>query len=134
MDLTVWFPGSTWWAGVDVTVRYSGAKRYTKACTSAGSAAARAEAEKHQKYGDDVIPLAFEQEGRLGEEGQNALEELAGRAASDGISSTPARSLLLRWRRRMEAAMVFAIADAHLLALGGNAGLEDGSSKGLSGG
>ena len=119
MDVAIWFPGSTWWAGIDVTVRYPGASRYTTAGEVPGAAARRAEQEKHKRYGDCVLPLAYELGGRLGEEGHEALAQLAATAIhSNPTTSTTVRNLVLRWRRRLEAALVFAVADSYMLALG----------------
>ena len=119
LDVTVWFPGAVQWFPIDVTVRYAGATRYVGADRRAGTAAMRAEAEKVRRYGVGVWPLAFEQGGRLGPASQMTLARLA-EAALPSCPATNARQLVLRWRRRLEAALQFAISDVILLGLGGS--------------
>ena len=119
MDLTVWWPGSTAWFGLDVTIRYAGAARYVGADANAGRAAAMAEREKHRRYGRDVLPLAFEAGGRLGRESTDAMQRLADAAAeaATGHSVLTRQGLVAQWRRRLEVALHFAAADAILNAL-----------------
>ena len=118
MDVTAWWPGDAAWYAVDVTIRHPGAARYGAAGRRAGVAAQMAEREKHRRYGPEVIPLAFESGGRLGDEGAAGLEQLAAVAAASECITT-SRGLVTRWRQRLEAALLFALVDATLLALGG---------------
>ena len=119
MDVTVWWPGTTAWFGIDVTIRYAGASRYYGADRKAGTAAAAAEREKHRRYGRDVLPLAFEAGGRLGELSLLTLRRLADTVATaaGGQHLTTRQGMLTQWRRRLEAALHFAAADAVLNAL-----------------
>ena len=118
MDATCWFPSSLDWYGIDVTVRYAGATRYVGSHRRAGVAAARGEQEKKARYGNGVLPLAFEAGGRLGEESDRTLQRLADAAAANSNGFTTRRGLAARWRRRLEAALLFASADTVLCALG----------------
>ena len=119
MDLTVWWPGSTAWYGIDVTIRYAGATRYYGAEKKAGVAAAAAEREKHRRYGRDVLPVAFEAGGRLGLESITSLQRLADAAATCAATHSvlTRQGIMAQWRRRLEAALQFAAADAVLNAL-----------------
>ena len=121
LDVITWFPAGTEWFPVDVTVRYAGATRYVGAERTAGTAAKRGEQEKFKKYGAGVGPLAFEQGGRLGPAGKATLDRLAEAAVAARPGATTKRQLVLRWRRRLEAALLFAVGDSILLALGGSA-------------
>lgn len=129
MDLTVWYPGTTAWHGVDVTVRYPGATRYYGAADLAGKAASKAEAEKVKRYGKEVLPLAYETGGRLGVQSRDTLRKLAALAAATDGGILTAAGLENRWRRRIESALMFAVADTLLLALGGDQAAEIAASK-----
>ena len=122
MDLTCWFPGLMEWHGIDVTVRFAGASRYVGSATRAGAAAARGEREKHAHYGRDVLPLAMEAGGRMGHESEGHLQRLAEAAAGVAGGYDTRRGLAARWRRRLEASLMFAKADAVLCALGRSEG------------
>ena len=122
LDVTCWFPGSTLWLAFDVTVRFAGATRYVGSDRTPGAAAARAEREKHRRYGQDVLPLAFESNGRLGDEEVAALQRVADVAAGYDAGTETRRGLQLRWRRRLETALFFATADCIQCALDGDAG------------
>lgn len=122
MDLTCWFPGILDWHGIDVTVRFAGATRYVGAATRAGAAAARGEREKHRHYGQGVLPIAMEAGGRMGVESASHLQRLADAAASVTGGYDTRRGLAARWRRRLEAALMFSLADAALCALGKSTG------------
>ena len=118
MVVTVWWPSSVEWYGIDVTVRYAGASRYVGAQRKPGAAAARAEKEKKARYGRDVLPLAFEAGGRLGLGSEATLQRLATAAVASSGGVLTRRGLLARWRRRLECSLFFAAADAVLCALG----------------
>ena len=118
MDVTVWWPGSLEWFGLDVTIRYAGATRYVGAQRNPGKAAAQAEKEKEQRYGRDVLPLAFEAGGRLGRGSETTLRRLADAAVSASGGILTRRGVLAQWRRRLESSLLFAAADAVLCALG----------------
>ena len=118
MDVTAWWPGALAWYGIDVTVRYAGATRYAGAHRRAGQAAAAAEAEKRRRYGRDVLPLAFEAGGRLGDASMQSLQRLAEAAAAASGGLLNSTTLLVRWRRRLEGALLFSSADALLCAMG----------------
>ena len=76
-------------------------------------------APKHRRYGAEVVPIAFELWGRLGEEGIAGLERLAAAACAVPQVVTK-RGVVARWRRRLESALLFATSDAVLLALTGS--------------
>jgi hypothetical protein len=118
MDVTVWWPGSLQWNGVDVTVRYAGAVRYVGAQLNPGKAAVRAEKEKRARYGRDVLPLAMEAGGRMGPGSEASLQRLADAAVAFSGGFLTRRGLLAQWRRRLESSLFFASADAVLCALG----------------
>ena len=107
MDITVWWPGSTAWFGLDVTIRYAGATRYVGAQRTAGKAADIAEREKHRRYGRDVLPVAFEAGGRLGLDSMASLQRLADAAvtAAGGGRVLTRQGLVAQWRRRLEGAL-----------------------------
>ena len=107
MDVTCWWPGGLEWFGVDVTVRYAGATRYHGADRRAGAAARRGEKEKHARHGKDVLPLALEAGGRLGAGSECTLRRLADAALSTCNGFSTRRGLVARWRRRIEAALLF---------------------------
>ena len=73
---------------------------------------------RNTRYGNGVLPMAFEIGGRLGDEGIAGLERLAAAAAAVPQVATK-RGLVARWRRRLEMSLQFACADAVLLALTG---------------
>ena len=118
MDVTVWWPGALAWYGIDATVRFAGASRYVGAQCRAGAAAAQAEREKVRRYGRDVLPLAYEAGGRLGPGSESTLQRLADAAVASSAGILSRRGLLAQWRRRLEAALLFASADAILCATG----------------
>ena len=80
LDVTCWFPGCIECIALDVTIRFPGSTRYAGAATKAGVAASKGEQEKFRKYGQDVLPLAFETGGRLGETSMQSLQILASTA------------------------------------------------------
>ena len=134
MDLTCWLPGMPEWHGIDVTVRYPGATRYYGAADHVGKAATKAEAEKVRRYGKGVLPLAYETGGRLGVGSMNSLRQLAAKAAAVDGGFLTAAGLENRWRRRIEAALLFAVADALLLAMGGEQASHLGTGRVRAGG
>ena len=105
---------------IDVTIRSPHASRYPNAHRTAATAAAAAEKEKRDLYGEDVLPLAFESYGRIGKESYSALQSLALATASCRVDSYPGR-LCHEWRDACETAVHFATADVALLALGAGA-------------
>ena len=118
MDVTVWWPGALEWYGIDATVRFAGASRYVGAQRRAGAAAAQAEKEKVRRYGRDVLPLAYEAGGRLGPGSESTLQRLADAAVTSTSGLLSRRGILAQWRRRLEASLLFASADAVLCATG----------------
>ena len=65
-----------------------------------------------------MVPIALEVGGRLGNEGVQGLEVLA-EAVAGAAPYLTRRGLVVRWRRRIEAALAFATADLLLLAAAG---------------
>ena len=124
MDLAVCWPGA--WMGrtlIDVTVRDPDAQRYQPgAARRPGAAAAKAGEEKEARYpehhGAKVRTLAYEPLGRLGEEGENLLRDLAADAAAVAADRTAAPALLRRWRHALEHTLTAGVADAVLRAAG----------------
>ena len=63
--------------------------------------------------------MAFETGGRLGRQSRDGLRKMAMQAAEAHGGLLTAAGLENRWRRNMEAALLFGVADALLLAMGG---------------
>ena len=116
LNVTCWFPGCIEWFAFDVTVRYPGSQRYVGAPWRQGVAATAGEKDKFRRYGQEVLPLAFETGGRLGSVGMQSLQRLALAACSSSVCALTSRGLVNRWRRRLEAALLFAGADVILAA------------------
>ena len=125
LDVTCWFPGCIEWFAFDVTVRYPGSQRYVGAPWRKGEAAAAGENDKFRRYGQEVLPLAFETGGRLGSASIQSLQRLALAACSSSVCALTYRGLVNRWRRRLEAALFFfAGADVILAATQASGGPE----------
>ena len=122
LDVTCWFPGRIEWYALDVTIRFPGSKRYVGAARKAGEAASVGEKEKVRRYGQDVLPLAFETGGRLGIASMRSLQALATAAQASSVGASTTRGLANHWRRRLEATLVFACADVMLAATQGSGG------------
>ena len=122
LDVTCWFPGRIEWFALDVTIRFPGSKRYVGAARKAGEAASVGEREKVRRYGQDVLPLAFETGGRLGAASMRSLQTLALAAQASSIGASTTRGLANQWRRRLEEVLVFACADVMLAATQGSGG------------
>ena len=89
----------------DITVRHPGAARYANHASSEdGATADRGRRDKHDRYGDLVIPLVHESWGRLG----NAAEALLN-AASEAAARLDWRrgkvpgNRIQRWRAQLDA-------------------------------
>ena len=101
---------------LDITVRHPRAERYRPASEQvAGSAAARAEAEKEDKYpaarGRAVWPVAHETWGRLGEQAEQLLVVIAAAAARRAYRrGRTAGTELRRWRAQLDAALQRSVA------------------------
>ena len=128
LDVVITWPTLLEQHAVDVTIRCPVAARYNPGAAVPGCTAEQGEAEKRDRYGHQVMPLAFETWGRLGDKGIAAMKVLA--AAARTLASDPrdTRNLLARWRLELEAALSFAQADVMLLAAGSKAHVvRDGS-------
>ena len=77
----------------------------------------RAQLEKLERYGRAVGVPNFESYGRLGKEGQLAPDRLA---ASATMLKKSSPFVVARWRAKLEATLLFGIADANLRAFGEN--------------
>ena len=73
LDVVLSFPGSLTQTSLDVTIRCRHSLRYNKSANVAGTAASDGEMEKFERYGQGVLPIAFETYGRLGSTGQRGL-------------------------------------------------------------
>ena len=86
------------------------------------AAAAKAGEEKEARYpehhGAKVRTLAYEPLGRLGDEGENLLRDLAADAAAVAADRTATPALLRRWRHALEHTLMAGVADAVLRAAG----------------
>ena len=111
---------------VDVTIRHPIADRYQPmSAHRPGATAAAAEQEKRERYptagGRSVTPFALETWGRLGDDGENLLQFLAGAAAQHarwhGRAAT-ASSFMRRWRASIDGALQRSL--AAILAAGRN--------------
>ena len=118
MDLAITFPASLAQLWVDVSIRCPSAARYVKADRVAGTAAAVAAEEKHDRYGPYVLPLPFESFGRLGTAGRRTLEVLALHAAACVHDKWAAQRLVPRWHACLERVVTFATAEIVLLSMG----------------
>ena len=117
MDVVVHYPGETEAAWLDITVRNPQATRYRTVQPRAANAASTAALEKIERYGRAVGVLNFESYGRLGKEGQITLDRLA---ASATLLKRSSQFVVARWRAKLEATLLFGIADANLRAFGAN--------------
>ena len=115
MDVVAHFHGTLSQKWLDVTVRSAHTERYERAKATPGLAARTAEAEKHARYGDQVVPVVFEALGRLGSEGADALRTLVSAAAAAAACSPHAVG---RLRAELERAVLYSVADNHLRSLG----------------
>ena len=118
MDVTAWWPGTTTWNLLDVTVRYPGASRYEGAGGHPDAAEAGA-AEKQRKYGHEVEAIALEPWGRMAPSSHETLRRLAYTSAEASGFGHTASGKLASWRRELEASLYFALADLWMLALSG---------------
>ena len=118
MDLAITFPASLAQLRVDVSIRCPNAARYVKPDRVAGTAAAVAAEEKHDRYGPFVLPLPFESFGRLGTAGWRTLEVLALHSAACVHDQWAAQRLVPRWHACLERVVTFATAEIVLLSMG----------------
>ena len=113
------WPGQCAQHCVDVAIRCPYGVRYERIGVAAGVASSTAEKEKKARYGQTVMPLAYETLRRLGLESQLALQQLAQQArcfASDVVGR--GKRLVSAWRREQERALLWAEADVVLRSLG----------------
>ena len=123
LDVVAAFPNATRQYWFDATVRSPHAARYNEtvrhnATDVPGYAVHKGCQEKWNKYGNDVIPVAFEPYGRIADESVKSLEEIAINAAilSDDRWTSP--NLLSSRIRRIQRLVIWAAADVDLTALG----------------
>ena len=121
LDLVVHFPGALQTVMVDVTVLCPHARGRERSHTAPALAAKSGESAKLSRYGDTVLPLAFESHGRLGPKSIGTLDTLAAWAAT----SVPWRMLdekaiVRRWRSSLEVVLLHEKADLLVQSLGGN--------------
>ena len=115
MDAVVSWPGCWERCLVDVSARSAHAARYTNTHIKPGVAAQSGEKLKADRYGDAVMPLVMETLGRLGADSADSLRRLLRYAATLGKVGPGAIS---KWRSTLERAVLFAVAENSLLAMG----------------
>ena len=125
LDVVTSLPGSLSMTALDVTIRCPHSSRYDDAWQTPSVAAADGEFEKHERYGQDVVPVALETYGRLGHESQRGLRQLALSAAqrSYGAVATSGYTLYARWRLDLERILLHELADVALLSFGHASGV-----------
>ena len=121
-DLVAALPGQVCPAWVDVALPCPHAARYPVAHSRPGHAAAVAEQSKHDRYGDSVLPVAFETYGRIGYKSRQSLEVLAMQAGAYVGDQWALPRLMPQWVAQLQRTVLFAVADVDLLALGARVG------------
>ena len=125
MDLVGAYPGMSCNFDIDVTLRAAHAGRYRAAARDALQPLQLAEEEKHERYGDGVMPVAVSPYGRVGEETVRHLRTLARYATTWGKPEYRHKKpgqVAGRWRMAIERVAIWASVDVQLLALGGEGG------------
>ena len=115
---------------IDVTIRYPMVQRYQPSAShQPGAAAAAAEKDKQQRYppahGRAVTPFAMETWGRLGQDAEELLQNMAAEAtryARRHGHTVTAGAFLKRWRATLDACLQRSVAAALLAARCGLAG------------
>ena len=76
--------------------------------------------DKLNRYGPQVVPVAYETYGRLGNRSDQGLRELAAMVVqhAQAVGGSPPRRLFAKWRLDLERALAFGIADTTLQCLG----------------
>ena len=115
MDVVVHFPASWQTSLVDVTIRCPHGVKQSPSDKTPAHAAMGGESDKARRYGNGVLPLAFETYGRLGPLSLLTLQTLADAAAVAGQVNT---RRLTGWRRHLERAVIWSGAESTLLAYG----------------
>ena len=115
MDAVISWPGAWDRTLVDVSTRSAHAARYRDTHNTPGVAAAQGEREKFDRYGDKVVPLVLESLGRMGSTSRLGLQRLLRTASCLGASGAGAVN---KWRAALEKAVLFAVADNSLMAMG----------------
>ena len=118
LDIWVQFPGHPAPVYLDVTIRCPQAQRYTTAYKMPGAAASFAVKQKEIRYGPKVLTISLETYGRVASETGANLESLACTAGSGIKDRATAPQLVSAWKQEITRAVVYAIADVDLLALG----------------
>ena len=103
---------------VDVTVRTSHASRCTQASVKPGEAASFGASDKRERYGESVLAIPLETNGRLGEEAESTLWTLAQAAQRAGGHGTASR-IHRSWQTMLQRVVLRAVADVALLAMNG---------------
>ena len=105
--------------GLDLTLRCPHRSSCDDAWRTPSVAAADGKLEKHARYGHEVVPFTFKVHGRLGQESQRALRQLALSAAqrSCGAVAASGRTLCACWRLDLERISLDELADVALLSL-----------------
>ena len=125
LDVVYHTPGAVVQRMIDVTVRCPHAQRYGNASGVVTVAAGAGEKDKQDRYGDQVMALAFKSYGRLGFKGVENLWTIAGDSA---LLSNGRRSFSWYYnhlRFLLERSLAYEIADNVLLSLGHSAGFSN---------
>ena len=113
LDIVSVWPGCPVAHAIDVTIR-SAFSSHRYADSIPGCAAAAGERSKYSRYGHSVYPISIETLGRMGQKSQDSLRALL------SVASIWGKYALYRvWRRFIEFAVLWELADAVLVALGG---------------
>ena len=118
LDVVVTWPGATVLRSIDVTICCPLAERVHTAWKVPGAAAVTAERRKASRYGEEVLPLAFESFGRMGPRSLDVMDTLAREACLYSTARPSAATLVRRWRADLGLALFFTHADALLQARG----------------
>ena len=111
LDVVVAWPGLPALHYIDVTIHSAFASSLRKATTCPGVAAAGGEKGKFNRYGREVLPISMETLGRVGDASLQSVDFLKSRAAVWGKLSA-----LQHWRRALEHAGLWELADAAILS------------------
>ena len=122
LDIVATWPGQVRPAWIDVTVRCPHAERYPVAHSRPGHAAAVVEQSKLERYGPSVFPVAIETYGRIGDRSRESLQVLALLAGAHIGDQWALPRLVPQWTAQLQRAVLFAVADVDLLALGARVG------------
>ena len=118
MDIVAKFPGPLTQFRVDVTIRSPFAQSLKGADSVAARAASIAESTKERRYGQSVLPIAFESCGCLGYKSGEALQSLRQEALLWGWDALGTTKRFSHWQRELETVVADQIADTAIHCMG----------------